>query len=96
MQVPKPLREQLVAAGITTGRSRSHDCVVATDGTRKLLRQLADGRIVETVGIPAVDIGNARLTACVSSQVCWGAQLSYRRRSLSSSLAPLALFPVFG
>ena len=69
MQVPKQFREDLVAAGVTTGRSRPHDSVVATDGTRKLLRQLADGRVVETVGIPADDCGKSRLTACVSSQV---------------------------
>lgn len=69
MQVPKKFREQLVASGVTTGRSRPHDSVVATDGTRKLLRQLADGRVVEAVGIPSDDYGKARLTACVSSQV---------------------------
>lgn len=56
-------------AGVTTGRSKQHQRVVATDGTRKLLRQLADGRVVETVGIPADDYGKPRLTACVSSQV---------------------------
>lgn len=69
VQVPKQFREDLVAAGVTTGRSRHHDSVVATDGTRKLLRQLADGRVVEAVGIPAEDYGKSRLTACVSSQV---------------------------
>lgn len=37
----------------------------ASDGTCKFLLQLHDGYVVETVGIP----DDARLTACVSSQV---------------------------
>jgi 23S rRNA (adenine2503-C2)-methyltransferase len=69
VQVPKNFREELVAAGVITGRSRAHNSIVAIDGTRKFLRQLADGHVVEAVGIPADDYGKPRLTACVSSQV---------------------------
>ena len=35
-----------------------------------MLLQLFDGRLVETVGIPADADGGGRLTVCVSSQVC--------------------------
>lgn len=47
------------------GRSTIHDCSIASDKTRKYLLRLADGLIIETVGIPTSD----RLTVCVSSQV---------------------------
>eukprot|EP00892_Ulva_mutabilis_P008955 jgi/Ulvmu1/6431/UM003_0060.1 len=67
-QLPKTLRADLTEANITTGRSRAFSEVTATDGTRKFLRQLHDGRVVETVGIPS-DSPKPRLTACVSSQV---------------------------
>lgn len=70
LQIPKALRADLTAANITTGRSRAFTDVTATDGTRKLLRQLHDGRVVETVGIPSDYSDKPRLTACVSSQVC--------------------------
>lgn len=43
--------------------------VKAADGTEKFLLQLADGRVVETVGIPVDDQDSPRLTVCVSSQV---------------------------
>ncbi|KAG2448464.1 hypothetical protein HYH02_006356 [Chlamydomonas schloesseri] len=63
--IPKAWRAQLLADGVRTGRSLLHHSVGDADGTRKFLLQLADGRIVETVGIPTED----RLTVCVSSQV---------------------------
>lgn len=69
VQLPKALRADLVAANITTGRSRPFSDVTAADGTRKFLRQLHDGRVVETVGIPTDAGVKPRLTACVSSQV---------------------------
>jgi 23S rRNA (adenine2503-C2)-methyltransferase len=47
-----------------------HHSVKAPDGTQKLLLQLSEGRVVETVGIPVTDErGKQRLTVCVSSQV---------------------------
>lgn len=73
-QVPKALRAALAARGWRTGRAAEHARVAAADGTRKLLLQLADGRLVEAVGIPERDAapgggaGKQRLTACVSSQ----------------------------
>ncbi len=47
------------------GRSTIHQRSVAPDGTVKYLLRLADGQIIETVGIPS----GQRLTVCVSSQV---------------------------
>ncbi|BAZ37370.1 hypothetical protein NIES4101_32910 [Calothrix sp. NIES-4101] len=52
-------------AEIAIGRSTEHYRSVASDGTIKYLLQLADGQIVETVGIPS----DNRLTVCVSTQV---------------------------
>jgi 23S rRNA (adenine2503-C2)-methyltransferase len=60
---PKQWRETL--AGVPIGRSATHYRSVAPDGTVKYLLKLADGMIIETVGIPT----EKRLTVCVSSQV---------------------------
>jgi 23S rRNA (adenine2503-C2)-methyltransferase len=72
VQVPKSMREAMIAAGVTTGRSHVVGEQASSDGTRKFLCQLHDGRVVETVGIPN-DVSetdrHTRLTACISSQV---------------------------
>lgn len=60
---PKQWRNLM--ADYPLGRSTIHHCSIAPDGTRKYLLSLADGLIIETVGIPT----NKRLTVCVSSQV---------------------------
>ena len=60
---PKQLREKLT--NINIGRSEIHYKSIAKDGTIKYLLKLADGQIIETVGIPTED----RLTVCVSAQV---------------------------
>lgn len=60
---PKTWREGL--SDYPLGRSQVDLCRVARDGTRKYLLKLADGLIIETVGIPS----QKRLTVCVSSQV---------------------------
>ncbi|MFN6559827.1 MAG: 23S rRNA (adenine(2503)-C(2))-methyltransferase RlmN [Nostoc sp. ChiSLP01] len=52
-------------AEIPIGRSSLHYRSVAPDGTVKYLLRLADGQIIETVGIPS----DNRLTVCVSTQV---------------------------
>lgn len=78
--IPKAWRASLEARGVQTGRSILHHQVQSTDGTRKFLLKLADGYVVETVGIPESDRGkpagrqnvqhtHKRLTVCVSSQV---------------------------
>ncbi|HAA31305.1 MAG TPA: 23S rRNA (adenine(2503)-C(2))-methyltransferase RlmN [Cyanobacteria bacterium UBA8553] len=74
---PKQWREALV--DIPIGRSTLHYRSQAPDGTVKYLLQLADGNIIETVGIPTFPRGGnhstqnlkskERLTVCVSSQV---------------------------
>ncbi len=60
---PKVWREELKDYPI--GRSTIHYRTIAPDKTRKYLLKLADGLIIETVGIPTAK----RLTVCVSSQV---------------------------
>lgn len=60
---PKTWREAVGEVAI--GRSLVHYRSVARDGTVKYLLRLADGNIIETVGIPT----KKRLTVCVSSQV---------------------------
>jgi 23S rRNA (adenine2503-C2)-methyltransferase len=60
---PKQWRADL--AEVNVGRSTLHYRSEAPDGTVKFLLKLADGRIIETVGIPT----EKRLTVCVSSQV---------------------------
>ncbi|NMG56970.1 23S rRNA (adenine(2503)-C(2))-methyltransferase RlmN [Geitlerinema sp. P-1104] len=47
------------------GRSTIHHRSISPDGTIKYLLKLADGNIIETVGMPT----ERRLTVCVSSQV---------------------------
>lgn len=59
----KQWREALV--DISIGRSTLHYRSEAPDGTVKYLLRMADGHIIETVGIPT----DKRLTVCVSSQV---------------------------
>src|SRR5919199_6312163 len=54
-----------VVADVPIGRSTLHYRSEAPDGTVKYLLRLADGHIIETVGIPT----DKRLTVCVSSQV---------------------------
>jgi 23S rRNA (adenine2503-C2)-methyltransferase len=60
---PKQWRENL--ADYPIGRSNIHYRSIAPDNTQKYLLRLADGLIIETVGIPTAK----RLTVCVSSQV---------------------------
>ena len=60
---PKKWRESM--ADYPIGRSTIHYRSVAPDQTRKYLLRLADGLIIEAVGIPTAK----RLTVCVSSQV---------------------------
>lgn len=62
---PKSWREQMSQQPVSIGRSKIHYRHATPDGTVKYLLQLADGAIVETVGIPS----SQRLTVCVSSQV---------------------------
>jgi 23S rRNA (adenine2503-C2)-methyltransferase len=60
---PKQWRETV--ADVPVGRSDLHYRSQAMDETVKFLLRLADGQIIETVGIPTA----RRLTVCVSSQV---------------------------
>jgi len=60
---PKQWRESLTDVPI--GRSTLHYRSESPDGTVKYLLSMADGNIIETVGIPTSE----RLTVCVSSQV---------------------------
>jgi 23S rRNA (adenine2503-C2)-methyltransferase len=60
-----PKQWRLEMADYPLGRSTIHYSSVAPDQTRKYLLRLADGLIIEAVGIPT----SKRLTVCVSSQV---------------------------
>ncbi|WP_413175127.1 23S rRNA (adenine(2503)-C(2))-methyltransferase RlmN [Anabaena azotica] len=60
---PKSWREEVT--NVPIGRSSLHYRAVAPDDTVKYLLKLADGEIIETVGIPS----EKRLTVCVSTQV---------------------------
>lgn len=60
-----PQKWRDTVADVPVGRSQVHSRVLAQDGTVKYLLELADGQIIETVGIPTAQ----RLTVCVSSQV---------------------------
>jgi 23S rRNA (adenine2503-C2)-methyltransferase len=60
---PKQWRSTL--SEVPIGRSTLHYRSTAPDGTVKYLLRLADGQILETVGIPT----QKRLTVCVSTQV---------------------------
>jgi 23S rRNA (adenine2503-C2)-methyltransferase len=60
-----PKQWRATVADFPIGRSQIHYRAVAPDDAVKYLLQLADGQIVETVGIPT----EKRLTVCVSTQV---------------------------
>lgn len=60
---PKSWRE--TAGDVAIGRSQIHHRSISPDGTIKYLLRLADGSLIETVGMPT----DRRLTVCVSSQV---------------------------
>ena len=60
---PKAWREAHQETNL--GRSTIHHRSMSPDGTIKYLLKLADGNIIETVGMPT----ERRLTVCVSSQV---------------------------
>ena len=68
--VPKDLRERLSREFPETTIAVV-DRQVSSDGTRKYVLRLADGALVETVGMPVYreDGSVERLTVCVSSQV---------------------------
>eukprot|EP00898_Chlorokybus_atmophyticus_P008080 jgi/Chlat1/8273/Chrsp78S09210 len=55
--------------GLKAIKSKIFHIATAPDQTAKLLLQLEDNRVVETVGIPADEPAHPRLTVCVSSQV---------------------------
>jgi 23S rRNA (adenine2503-C2)-methyltransferase len=67
--LPAAWRASLRDRGVTVGRSTIHAVSRSSDGTAKLLLRVADGRVVETVGIPEDEASKKRLTVCVSSQV---------------------------
>jgi len=63
---PKAWREEFaLSPTMEIGRSQIYLHKQTRDGTEKFLLKLADGEIVETVGIPT----SKRLTVCVSTQV---------------------------
>jgi 23S rRNA (adenine2503-C2)-methyltransferase len=79
--LPKAWRSEM--ADYPVGRSEIVHRTLARDGTLKLLLQLQDQQVIETVGIPT----RQRLTVCVSSQVgcpmacdfCATGKMGYKR-----------------
>jgi 23S rRNA (adenine2503-C2)-methyltransferase len=72
-QLPKTMREKLIAAGYTIGSAKEVHRVVSDDGdVTKLLLNLTDENSVETVLIqysPSKIGGHPRSTICVSTQI---------------------------
>lgn len=72
LNLPKGLREKLEAVA-PLQRAELILQEESTDGTHKYLIRLADGALIETVGLPSqsksLDQESERLTVCVSSQV---------------------------
>lgn len=68
--LPAALREQLDREATITGPRVRAELASKDDRTRKLLLELGDGRLVETVLMlyPATPEGRARATVCVSTQ----------------------------
>ena len=62
--LPKPLRERLQGE-ITLGLPEIGRFYDSTDGTRRYLLKLSDGKTVETVSMPEAE----RATVCISTQV---------------------------
>jgi 23S rRNA (adenine2503-C2)-methyltransferase len=62
--LPKRLREQLAECAVVT-HTRIKNIFTSSDGTRRFLLELGDGREVETVFMPE----ECRDTLCISSQV---------------------------
>lgn len=65
--IPLEVRAKMVKEGFIVGRNIQYNKEVSQDLTQKILVQLHDGKVVETVGIPATINGKKELTACVSS-----------------------------
>ena len=70
---------------LRTGRSHLHSVLPCTDGTVKFLLQLADGRVVEAVAIPASKTEISQLVACISSQAS-RQRSSYNRKLVSAQV----------
>ena len=72
-QLPKKMREELIAADYTIGSAKQIHQVVSDDGdTTKLLLKLTNNRSVETVLMqykPSKIGGHPRSTICVSTQI---------------------------
>jgi 23S rRNA (adenine2503-C2)-methyltransferase len=62
--LPKPLRERL-SSGATLGLPEIERVYDSSDGTRRYLMHLGDGKTVETVWMPET----GRATVCISTQV---------------------------
>src|SRR5262249_38698924 len=68
--LPRALRERLAREATVAGPTLRVERASKDERTRKLLLELADGRLIETVLMlyPATSEGRARATVCVSTQ----------------------------
>jgi 23S rRNA (adenine2503-C2)-methyltransferase len=100
--LPAPLRERL-ASQATIASPHVRALVAAKDGrTRKLLLELRDGRLIETVLMlyPASPEGRARATVCVSTQAgcaygctfCATGQMGFERHLTAGEIVAQVLY----
>ncbi len=100
--LPGSLREML-AAQATAGQLALRRELVSKDGrTRKVLLELADGRLIESVLMlfPAASQGRARATVCISTQVgcalgctfCATGQMGFERHLTAGEIVGQVLF----
>ncbi|MCC6368389.1 MAG: 23S rRNA (adenine(2503)-C(2))-methyltransferase RlmN [Bryobacterales bacterium] len=93
--LPKELRERLAGA-LPSGLPEADHCYESTDGTKRYLLRLADGKSVETVLMPEGE----RYTFCISSQVgcpvncrfCLTALLGLERNLTAGEIVGQVLF----
>ncbi len=102
LTLPAPLRERL-ASQATIASPQTRALVAAKDGrTRKLLLELRDGRLIESVLMlyPASKEGRARATVCVSTQAgcaygctfCATGQMGFERHMSAGEIVAQVLY----
>jgi 23S rRNA (adenine2503-C2)-methyltransferase len=99
--LPTALRERLAAETSIAGPRVTTELIAKDGRTRKLLLELADGRLIETVLMlyPATDESRARATVCVSTQAgcaygctfCATGQMGFDRHLTAGEIVAQAL-----
>jgi 23S rRNA (adenine2503-C2)-methyltransferase len=100
--LPVPLRERLAAEAAISGPQVRTELVANDTRTRKLLLELADGRLIESVLMlyPATAESRARATVCVSTQAgcafgctfCATGQMGFDRHLTAGEIVAQVLY----